>query len=682
MKKLVVGLVVAVLLVLVSGAAERGTAEAGPGDPFDGIDVTLIKKPANIAVGVEVGAKKKETEHFITGPQTVRLTGVEGLAGERIPESIGFLGGNIAVEDSSLSVDLFDFELNGLAMSFTSPGLISVSSEDFELGEAVSGDFDLGEAVLTLTGGTATVVEQAQEGGAGPGSCADGIDNDDDGLIDGADPDCAVGPPQAINFEDTPKSIDIPESISSVTALPVGGGPGLIEEVQLSLDVQTVLFDLGGGLDAILSLSGTPTLVPPPPVGGMMYWTDSGTDKIQRTNLDGTAVIETLVTAADGLARPIGIALDLVNTPHHMYWTDGDTDKIRRATLAGDDVTDRLTGASDRVGLALDLINGKMYWADFLGGKIERANLDGSMKETLVNTQCCPVDIALDVGAGEMYWTLRFGVDKIQRATLAGDDVTDLLTAADGLIDLRGIALDLVERQMYWVDNGTNKIQRANLNGTGVTDLVTSGLDVPLLIALDVFDRKMYWTDAGNNTIKRAARAVDPMVTILVDGPKDGLEIPIGIALDVARTPQQAIENVIDGLQDIVNSNSGTPLADKVEDALANALTALNELTKTPPDNQAAMAALEGAVGDLEASLGLNGPAVDAQLTDLMGQLAGAAKVLAQDAIDAAIAGGGDPDTIVDAQQFLADGDADRAAGQFKDAVAKYKDAKAKAESA
>ena len=93
------------------------------------------------------------------------------------------------------------------------------------------------------------------------------------------------------------------------------------------------------------------------------------------------------------------------------------------------------------------------------------------------------------------------------------------------------------------------------------------------------------------------------------------------------------------------------------------------------------MSNIEGAVGDLEAAVGLD-PTVDSDLIDLMDELAGIAQQLATEALDEAIAQGGDPGDINDAQQALADGDALRASGAFKDAVNKYKDALAKAESA
>ena len=61
------------------------------------------------------------------------------------------------------------------------------------------------------------------------------------------------------------------------------------------------------------------------------------------------------------------------------------------------------------------------------------------------------------------------------------------------------------------------------------------------------------------------------------------------------------VETTRDTLQNIIDTAPGTPLADKVEDALQAVETALAELAGTPPDKQAAVGNLEGAAGDLEA---------------------------------------------------------------------------------
>jgi len=141
------------------------------------------------------------------------------------------------------------------------------------------------------------------------------------------------------------------------------------------------------------------------------------------------------------------------------------------------------------------------------------------------------------------------------------------------------------------------------------------------------------------------------------------------------------IDGSIADLGDVITSTSIQAVADKAEGASASLQTALDELDKDPPDNQAAVGNIEGAIGDLEAAVneGLD-PVLGAQLMDA---LTGIARQLAVDAIDEAIADpGSDPGEISDAQQSLADGDALRASGDYKDAANKYKDALSKAESA
>ena len=142
-----------------------------------------------------------------------------------------------------------------------------------------------------------------------------------------------------------------------------------------------------------------------------------------------------------------------------------------------------------------------------------------------------------------------------------------------------------------------------------------------------------------------------------------------------------AIAAVLEELQAFVDGNPGTLFADKLEDAVAKLQTALDELEKTPENIQAAVGNIEGAVGDLEAAVDTG--LLDATVgTSLMDQLAGTARQCAVQAINEAIAAGGDPTQISQAQQLLVDGDTLRAAGAFKNAVNIYKDALVIAEGA
>ncbi len=252
-----------------------------------------------------------------------------------------------------------------------------------------------------------------------------------------------------------------------------------------------------------------------------IFWTDSGTDKIQRANFDGSNV-QDLVT--QGLNIPSGIALDVAGGK--MYWTDWDTRKIQRANLDGSNIQDLVTqelGSPGRI--VLDVEGGKMYWTDY---SIRRANFDGSDVQNLVIQGLRnPSGIALDVAGGKMYWINNSYTVKIQRANFDGSNVQDLVT--QGLDRPRDIALDVAGGKMYWTDSGTERIQRANLDGSNVQDLVTQGLSRPGGIALDIARGKMYWTDSDTDKIQRAnldGSNIEDLVTQRYSSPRG---IAIGI---------------------------------------------------------------------------------------------------------------------------------------------------------
>ena len=166
-----------------------------------------------------------------------------------------------------------------------------------------------------------------------------------------------------------------------------------------------------------------------------------------------------------------------------------------------------------------------MYWADYGTNKIQRATLNGTNVQDLVTGLRTPEGIALDVTGGKMYWTDN-GTDKIQRSNLDGSNIEDLVT---GLSSPESIALDVAGGKMYWTDASTNKIQRATLNGSNIEDLITTGLFEPEGIALDVAGGKMYWTEYSSNKIRRAnldGSHIEDLVT--------GLRRPDPIALDIA----------------------------------------------------------------------------------------------------------------------------------------------------
>jgi hypothetical protein len=61
-----------------------------------------------------------------------------------------------------------------------------------------------------------------------------------------------------------------------------------------------------------------------------------------------------------------------------IYWSEIGSDVIQRANLDGTGKMLLVRGQSSPWGPALDIPGGKMYWTDFSGGDIRRANLNGS----------------------------------------------------------------------------------------------------------------------------------------------------------------------------------------------------------------------------------------------------------------------------------------------------------------
>lgn len=70
-----------------------------------------------------------------------------------------------------------------------------------------------------------------------------------------------------------------------------------------------------------------------------------------------------------------------------MYWTDTGTDRIEKASLDGSyRTTLHSTGLSNVIGLTLDYENHTLYWIEYTYyGRIERSLVNGSNRETILS---------------------------------------------------------------------------------------------------------------------------------------------------------------------------------------------------------------------------------------------------------------------------------------------------------
>jgi len=233
-----------------------------------------------------------------------------------------------------------------------------------------------------------------------------------------------------------------------------------------------------------------------------IYWTDDVAGRIQRGNSSGGPIV-TLMSTANGLSEPRGLALDVAGGK--MYFADNGLNIIGRANLDGSGAETLVSsGLSFPADVELDLVNRKVYWTDRDNGYIRRANLDGSLVENVRTGIPDAYFMELDVAGGKVYWS-NGDAPSIFRANLDGSGVVETLVS--GLDHVRDVGLDLLDDRIYWGDRDTHKIQRRLISGGAVEDLfdASDGLDRPHGLALDLGERMMYWADTNTRSIMRGA---------------------------------------------------------------------------------------------------------------------------------------------------------------------------------
>lgn len=256
------------------------------------------------------------------------------------------------------------------------------------------------------------------------------------------------------------------------------------------------------------------------PITGKIYWADRGV--IRRADLDGENVEELVL----GLGFVSAMAVDLV--AGKLYWTEWKSEKIYRSDPDGTNIEEVFTTGSKRIlGIDVDADRQKIYWTNLnFPPKIQRANLDGTDVEVLITTELSPRGIALDTSNQKIYWT-NPEASKIQRSNFDGTNIEDI--PIDGLCAPYGLDLDTDGGKIYWTD-GCTGIHRSNLDGTDVEMLVAKEVAYPNDVAVDVNNGKIYWPNYKAHKIQRA-NLDGANVEDLIELPK----IPKGIALDVKR---------------------------------------------------------------------------------------------------------------------------------------------------
>uniref|UniRef100_A0A672TRT8 Low-density lipoprotein receptor-related protein 4 n=1 Tax=Strigops habroptila TaxID=2489341 RepID=A0A672TRT8_STRHB len=302
-----------------------------------------------------------------------------------------------------------------------------------------------------------------------------------------------------------------------------------------------------------------------------LYWTDSGTSRIEYSNMDGS---NRRIIADTHLFWPNGLTIDYAG--HRMYWVDAKHHVIERADLDG-----RNRKAVISQGLphpfAITVFEDSLYWTDWHTKSINSANkFTGKNQEIIRNKLHFPMDIHTLHPQRQPAGRNRCGannggcthlclpsskdytcacptgfrktsshacaqsLDKfllfarrmdIRRISFDTDDLSDDVIP---LADVRSaVALDWDSKDdyVYWTDVSTDSISRAKWDGSSQEVVVDTSLESPAGLAIDWVTNKLYWTDAGTDRIE-VSNTDGTMRTVLIwenlDRPRDIVVDPVG----------------------------------------------------------------------------------------------------------------------------------------------------------
>lgn len=177
---------------------------------------------------------------------------------------------------------------------------------------------------------------------------------------------------------------------------------------------------------------------------------------------------------------------------------------IRRLLFDSSDYTEMVPEQRGAIALDYDFESGYIFWTDVIDENIRRTKMhDSSVVEDLVKINLhTPDGIAVDWINKKLYWT-DTGVDMIEVSDFDGKNRLQLVTT--NLEEPRAIVVHPSLGFMFWTDWGEKaKIEKCGMNGDLETrlEIVNTSILWPNALAIDYTVDRIWWADAKLHTIE------------------------------------------------------------------------------------------------------------------------------------------------------------------------------------
>ncbi|EDW48843.1 putative vitellogenin receptor isoform X1 [Drosophila sechellia] len=200
---------------------------------------------------------------------------------------------------------------------------------------------------------------------------------------------------------------------------------------------------------------------------------------------------------AGNLSKVIGVAYD----GSHIYWTNiqNEAESIVKANGDGSHAEILLTSGLDAPeDLAVDWLTQNIYFSDNIMRHIAVCSNDGLNCAVLVTQDVHqPRSLAVWPQKGLMFWTDWGEKPMIGRASMDGSRSRPIVS--DNIEWPNGIALDMHQERIYWVDAKLGSVQTVRPDGTGRRTVLDGMLKHPYGLA--IFEDQLYWSDWATKSV-------------------------------------------------------------------------------------------------------------------------------------------------------------------------------------